>query len=164
MCVPNPRPRRQHTLPDSDVTAHAYAMTAQCHSTKARDVVAFVYDRHTAPDGEALRCRLETCSAFARAQGWEIGGWHVDKGLDALSADHRPALEVALRLMDRLERGQSCVLLIYSHDRLHNDRSALAKLTARVDLAGGRVVSIAAPGAVNIGGTVVSALAPGQRT
>lgn len=114
----------------------------------AQRVVAFVYDRHTTPGSESLRARLEACSRYAREQGWEIGGWHVDKGDDAVTHDVRPALDAAVRLMDRVERGRPRVLLVFSRGRLHNHPRVQQALAARAEMAGGSVVAVMSDGSV----------------
>jgi DNA invertase Pin-like site-specific DNA recombinase len=114
-------------------------MTAQPDTPT--QVVAFIYDRHVTPYPEGLRARLEACSGYALARGWEIGGWHIDKGDDALTPGRRPALDAALLAMERTE-GTRRVLLIASLDRLHNNPVHQGRLTARVEVAGGEVFAV----------------------
>jgi DNA invertase Pin-like site-specific DNA recombinase len=113
-------------------------MTAQDTPT---EVVAFIYDRHTTPYPTGLRDRLETCSRYALARGWEIGGWHLDKGNDALTHDRRPALDAAVLAMQRTQ-GARRVLLVASYDRLHNNPNVQEMLTNRIRAAGGEVLAV----------------------
>jgi len=105
------------------------------------DAVVYVYDRHTTPNADALRRRLEACSAYARDQGWDIGGWWVDKGDDALSSDTRPALDMLLRTMGDARDGTPRMLLIYDWDRLHSSSTVQAKYRYHVAEAGGVTVT-----------------------
>ncbi|SDN05781.1 Resolvase, N terminal domain [Actinacidiphila guanduensis] len=100
-----------------------------------RTVAVHIYDRHTTPDRDALRHRLEACSAFARRQGWEIVGWYVDSGTDAFTYDRRPALD---RLLHSMSQGtDDRRLLIYDWSRLSNDLAVQAEYLRRVRGSGG---------------------------
>jgi DNA invertase Pin-like site-specific DNA recombinase len=103
--------------------------------------VAFIYDRHTTPDRDALRRRLTASVAYVRDQGWEIGGWYVDSGACALSETERPALERLLLAV----QGNSCVeryLVTHDWGRLSNDIGYQGLHARRVRLAGGAICTV----------------------
>lgn len=103
--------------------------------------VAFIYDRHTTPDREALRRRLEACARYAREQGWEIAGWYVDSGPQALSFADRPALDRLVAVMGRYE-AEPRYLLTHNWARLSNDLAVQAAYARHVRGAGGTVCTV----------------------
>jgi hypothetical protein len=102
--------------------------------------VAFIYDRRGPTLG--LRARLQACGTYAVAQGWEIGGWHVDTEPEALTDHDRPALDAAVRAMGRAGPARRRVLLVATLDCLSGDSGARQALIVRVTAAGGEVLAV----------------------
>lgn len=76
-----------------------------------------------AREGLSLALQRERCEAYARALGWEWGGWYEDGGRSGRSLA-RPGVELALGEV-RARRG---TLLVYSLDRLTRSVADLGRL------------------------------------
>jgi hypothetical protein len=101
-------------------------------------VVAFIYDRRI-PLTPGLRDRLQTCGTYAYERGWEIGGWHIDT--DPLDGA-RPALEAALRVLERADPARRRVLLVAAMDCLSDQPPVLLAMMRRVTTLGGEVLAV----------------------
>jgi DNA invertase Pin-like site-specific DNA recombinase len=115
--------------------------------TTAGAAVVYIYDRHTTPDADALRRRLEACSAYAREQGWDIGGWHVDEAPGSLTEHQRPAMETLLRLMRQTPPGHQRILLVHGLDRLSDSHALQGAHLRLVRSAGGSTRTVVGDGA-----------------
>jgi DNA invertase Pin-like site-specific DNA recombinase len=94
--------------------------------------LAFIYDRHATANKVMLQLRLEACAQYAEAQGWQIGGWFVDEGDDALTTDKRPAFEAMLNTVRAASIDVPRVCLVHDWDRLSHDQESRRLLTRRV--------------------------------
>lgn len=132
----------------------------------AQRPLAFIYDRavsQTDRSRAALTTRLRECSAFARSEGWDIAGWHVDRGDLAFTGAHHPALDramLAIRQHWNPDRGAELILLVHRWDRLSADLRAQATVIRLVRLSGGRTQTVTAgddtvPASARVRGPVV---------
>jgi hypothetical protein len=108
-------------------------------------VVAYVYDRQMVPDGDALRVRMGAIVAYADVERMRIGGYWLDKGEDATSLAHRPALDFLCNKM-RYDVAEGAVVrpvcLVYDVERIAVDERVRGGLIARVFAAGGIVRTV----------------------
>jgi DNA invertase Pin-like site-specific DNA recombinase len=79
--------------------------------------LAFVYDRFATANKVILRLRLETCAQYAETQSWQIGGWFVDEGDDALTTDTRPAFDAMCNTIRAAYADTPRVCLVYDCQR-----------------------------------------------
>lgn len=100
--------------------------------TVEQSTAAYVYDRHATASTVVLQLRLEACAQYADAHGWQIGGWFVDEGDDALTNDKRPAFEAMLNTLHAAGVDTPRVCLVNDWDRLSRDQEARGLLTRRV--------------------------------
>jgi hypothetical protein len=107
--------------------------------TGSQSTLAFVYDRQATTNPLLLEVRLKACAAYVEKQGWSFGGWFVDRGEEALSLDHRPALDLLCNTMRAAGADQSRVCLIYNWERFAYDLDVRGKLTKRILGLGGWV-------------------------
>jgi DNA invertase Pin-like site-specific DNA recombinase len=107
--------------------------------SSASPPLAFVYDRRATVNKVILQLRLETCAQYAEAQGWQIGGWFVDEGDDALTADRRPAFDAMCNTIRAADIDTPRVCLVYDWHRFSCDQQACGLLTHRVLRLGARV-------------------------
>jgi DNA invertase Pin-like site-specific DNA recombinase len=112
--------------------------TLEAGSTATRPMT-FVYDRLATANKVILQLRLETCAEYAQAQGWEIGGWFVDEGDDALTADRRPAFDAMCNTIRAAGADVPRVCLVYDWHRLSCDQEACGLLTRRLLQLGAQV-------------------------
>jgi DNA invertase Pin-like site-specific DNA recombinase len=94
--------------------------------------LALIYDRHATANKVVLQLRLETCTQYAEAKGWQIGGWFLDTGDDALTDHQRPAFDAMLNTVRSASADIPRVVLIHDWDRLSRDQKALDLFTRRV--------------------------------
>jgi DNA invertase Pin-like site-specific DNA recombinase len=98
----------------------------------ALQTLAFVYDRHATIAREILRLRLETCAKYADRQGWQIAGWFVDEGDDALANDHRPTFHAMLNAIRAAGADAPRVVLVHDWQRFSHDDEARGLFTRTV--------------------------------
>jgi DNA invertase Pin-like site-specific DNA recombinase len=91
-----------------------------------------------ATDGVSLDAQQARIAAWARANGYELMGVHVDAGLSGGKAANRPALQAALEEVCR-ERG---ALVVYSLSRLARSVKDTLSIGDRLDSAGADLVSL----------------------
>jgi DNA invertase Pin-like site-specific DNA recombinase len=101
--------------------------------------LAFIYDRHATANKVILQLRLEACAQYVEARGWDIGGWFLDTGDDALSNDKRPSFNAMLNTLRSAGADTRRVVLVNDWDRLTRDREACGLFTSRVLQSGGWV-------------------------
>jgi DNA invertase Pin-like site-specific DNA recombinase len=107
--------------------------------TTIQPPVAFIYDRHATANKVVLQLRLEACTQYVEAQGWQIGGWFLDTGDDALTDHRRPAFDAMLNILRSAGADTPRVVLIHDWDRLSRDQEALGLFTRRILQLGTRV-------------------------
>ncbi|MBV9026569.1 MAG: recombinase family protein [Streptomycetaceae bacterium] len=107
--------------------------------TPTQHPLAFIYDRLATVNRVILQLRLETCAQYAGAQGWQIGGWFVDEGDDALTTDRRPAFDAMCNTIRAAGVDAPRVCLLHDWDRLSRDKETCGLLTGRVLRLGARV-------------------------
>jgi DNA invertase Pin-like site-specific DNA recombinase len=105
--------------------------------------LVFIYDRHATANKVILQLRLEACAQYAEARGWEIGGWFLDTGDDALTDHRRPSFEAMLNTCRSADAEIPRVVLVHDWDRLTRDGWQRRIFARRVTLAGGWVETIA---------------------
>jgi DNA invertase Pin-like site-specific DNA recombinase len=101
--------------------------------------LAYIYDRVATTNRVVLQLRLEACAQYADAQGWEIGGWFVDEGDDALTTDKRPSFDAMCNTIRAASVDTERVCLVNDWDRLSRDQEALGLFTRQVLQLGARV-------------------------
>lgn len=90
-----------------------------------------------AVDGVSLDAQRERIGAWAKANGYELAGLHVDAGLSG-SKSNRPGLQAALaQVCD--EKG---VLVVYSLSRLARSTKDTLAIAERLDRAGADLASL----------------------
>ncbi|MEU1624294.1 recombinase family protein [Streptomyces sp. NPDC020096] len=109
-------------------------------SAFADDVpLAFIYDRNATANKGALQIRLAACARYAAGNKFEIGGWFLDTGDEALTNDHRPAFEALLNTLRAAATGRPCVCLVYDWERISREEAACGLFTGKVLQRGGWV-------------------------
>lgn len=107
--------------------------------------MAFIYDRHTTDDRGALERRLKACVTFARNAEWDIAGYYIDNGPNALSDSCRPALDRALYVMSAQPRDdRELVLLVHDWERISRDLLRQGTIIRLARLSGGRTQTVTA--------------------
>jgi DNA invertase Pin-like site-specific DNA recombinase len=101
--------------------------------------LAFVYDRLVTTNKVILQLRLEACAQYVEKQGWEVGGWFVDEGDDALTTDRRPAFDAMCNTIRAAGADVPRVVLVHDWDRFSRDREACGLLTRRLLQLGVRI-------------------------
>lgn len=100
--------------------------------------LAFIYDRHVTTGEAMLNLRLQDCHAYATKREWEPAGEWLDRGVDALTSDHRPLFDDLCWALERaVAEGRRAVCLVQDWDRLSRDEQAKSAFARRIVLAGG---------------------------
>ncbi|MFD7661752.1 recombinase family protein [Streptomyces sp. NPDC059788] len=96
--------------------------------------LAFVYDRCATRSHAMLELRLAGCRTYAERQGWDVAGWWVDFGDEALGGE-RPELRELVGALGRVVMARRAFCLVHHWNRFAHDvegRLALRRRIARV--------------------------------
>ncbi len=107
--------------------------------TGNQPTLAFIYDRQATRNLLTLEARLRACGDHVHKRGWGYGGWFVDRGDDALSLDHRPALGHLCNTMRAAGADKARVCLVFDWERFAYDPDVRDVLTLRILSLGGWV-------------------------
>ncbi|MFH8346157.1 recombinase family protein [Streptomyces sp. NPDC018045] len=96
--------------------------------------LAFIYDRNATRSRAMLEMRISGCRTYAERQGWEVAGWWVDFGDEALGKE-RPELGALVGVLVRMVVVRRAFCLVHHWNRFAHDiegRHALQRRVARV--------------------------------
>ncbi|MEU1599923.1 recombinase family protein [Streptomyces sp. NPDC005708] len=98
--------------------------------------LAYVYDRCVTDSLVNLELRLSALGEYATERRWGWGGWFVDYGDAALTANDRPEFEAMLRAIESAGPGVERLCLVHNWGRLSHDTGHRQTFTRRILTAG----------------------------